>query len=131
QNINIFPPKDEIVTDENFGEQDNVVIQNLPGAQLRAEAEYCILSDEDTEDNLPLSNFVTKNKKKQEATNGKRTNNYANGKNLKKDVYHDLIRTFIGVLLLSSYVSVAQQERYWQNAPNTNNAFTLTDLVLL
>ncbi|KAF2879405.1 hypothetical protein ILUMI_26765 [Ignelater luminosus] len=65
--INIFPPKGKIVTD--FGEEDNVVIQNPPGAQLRAEAEYYILSDEESdgyksEDNLPLSNFVTKNKKK-------------------------------------------------------------------
>ncbi|KAF2886820.1 hypothetical protein ILUMI_19353 [Ignelater luminosus] len=55
----------QIVTDEDSGEEDNVVIQNLPGAQLRADAEDYTSSDEESngyesEDNLPLSNFVTR-----------------------------------------------------------------------
>nr|CAI5866806.1 unnamed protein product [Callosobruchus analis] len=33
--IIIFPPDDGEVTDEDSGEEDNVVINNLPGAQLR------------------------------------------------------------------------------------------------
>ncbi|KAF2901570.1 hypothetical protein ILUMI_04616 [Ignelater luminosus] len=49
------------------------------------------------------------------------SNNYANGKNLKEGVCHDKLRTFVGVLLLSGYVSVARRKLYWQNAPDTNN----------
>ncbi|KAF2884084.1 hypothetical protein ILUMI_22090 [Ignelater luminosus] len=146
--INIFPPEDKIVIDEDFGEEDNVVIENFSEAQLRAKAEYYISSDKENdgyelEENLSLSNFVTKNKKKPRSFEWEKvdiqndffsvwpdvqnnynktsnpvelfykfvddkiidllvaeTNNYANGKNLKGDVFHDEIRTFIGVLLL-------------------------------
>lgn len=65
--IIIFPPEDEILTDEDSGEEDNVAIENLPGAQLRAEAEYQItpvVDDEedndgfDSEDDLPLSGLI-------------------------------------------------------------------------
>ena len=65
--INIFPPEDEILTDEDSGKEDNVEMQKLPAAKLRAEAEFYISSNEEgdgyeSEDNLPLSNFINKNK---------------------------------------------------------------------
>nr|CAH7761214.1 unnamed protein product [Callosobruchus chinensis] len=61
--IIIFPPDDGEVTDEDSGEEDNVVINNLPGAQLRTLAEVVLpniedVSDFDSEDDLPLSRFV-------------------------------------------------------------------------
>nr|CAH7765196.1 unnamed protein product [Callosobruchus chinensis] len=51
------------VTDEDSGEEDNVVINNLLGAQLRTLAEVVLpniedISDFDSEDDLPLSRFV-------------------------------------------------------------------------
>nr|CAH7751978.1 unnamed protein product [Callosobruchus chinensis] len=61
--IIIFPPDDGEVTDEDSGEEDNVVINNLPGAQLRTLAEVVLpniedVSDVDSEDDLPLSRLV-------------------------------------------------------------------------
>ncbi|KAJ3654439.1 hypothetical protein Zmor_013628 [Zophobas morio] len=65
--INIFSPEDEILTDEDSGKEDHVEMQKLPAAKLRAEAEFYISSNEqgdgyESEDNLPLSNFIIKNK---------------------------------------------------------------------
>nr|CAH7764837.1 unnamed protein product [Callosobruchus chinensis] len=71
----VFPPDDGEVTDEDSGEEDNVVINNLPGAQVRTLAEVVLpniedVSDFDSEDDLPLSRFgkrqqVSRPKKKQ------------------------------------------------------------------
>lgn len=75
--LTIFPPTNacEPVTDEDSGDEDGVNINNLPGSQLRAEAEifhdvsevtnrknilkripvpYNDLDDTDSEDNIPL-----------------------------------------------------------------------------
>lgn len=68
-NIVIFPPENanDDNTDEDSGDEENVQISNLPGRQLRAEAE--VLQDDceaagvattdtsDSEDDLPLSTF--------------------------------------------------------------------------
>lgn len=67
--ITIFPPDNAngAVTDEDSGEDDSVSIDNLPGRQLRAQAEINCKDpphqeDEeessDEEDDIPLSNFV-------------------------------------------------------------------------
>lgn len=74
----IFPPDDGEVVDEDSGEEDSIVINNLPGAQLRSEAEVVLHvtksnSDYDSEDNLPLPHFakrqkVSRQKKKYRAT---------------------------------------------------------------
>nr|CAH7749850.1 unnamed protein product [Callosobruchus chinensis] len=41
-NIVIFPPDNvnDPVTDEDSGEEENVVMYNLPGSELRAECEF-------------------------------------------------------------------------------------------
>lgn len=67
--ITIFPPDNAngAITDEDSGEEDDVCIDNLPGSQLRVQAELNFdepARQEDTEessdeeDNLPLSHFV-------------------------------------------------------------------------
>ncbi|XP_045481005.1 piggyBac transposable element-derived protein 3-like [Harmonia axyridis] len=63
--ISIFPPSDGYETDEDSGDEAKVDINNLPGNQLRAEAEVSfenndILSADgyDREDELPLSSFL-------------------------------------------------------------------------
>nr|CAH7745803.1 unnamed protein product [Callosobruchus chinensis] len=59
-NIVIFPP-DNVngpVTDEDSSEEENVVMYNLPGSQLRAECEF------NSDDEKPLSNFVKRKPKK-------------------------------------------------------------------
>ncbi|KAJ8934842.1 hypothetical protein NQ318_016178 [Aromia moschata] len=59
--ITIFPPdnSNDPVTDKDLGEEDNIVIDNLPGSQLRVECEAegkVDSSDEwDSEDELPLT----------------------------------------------------------------------------
>uniref|UniRef100_A0A6P7FTS7 PiggyBac transposable element-derived protein 2-like n=1 Tax=Diabrotica virgifera virgifera TaxID=50390 RepID=A0A6P7FTS7_DIAVI len=60
--IIIFPPKDGEETDEESGDEDAVEISNLPGNQLRGEAEI-VINDPKThtkseikedEDDIPL-----------------------------------------------------------------------------
>lgn len=65
-NITIFPPDNanDPVTDEDSGEEDNVVIDNLPGSQLRVQCEVERSDEWDSDDELPLSNFVQRKPKK-------------------------------------------------------------------
>nr|CAH7764628.1 unnamed protein product [Callosobruchus chinensis] len=65
--IIIFQLADGGVTDEDSGEEDNVVINNLPGLQLRTLTEVVLqntenASDFDSEDELPLSRFLRRQK---------------------------------------------------------------------
>ncbi|KAJ8914213.1 hypothetical protein NQ315_002840 [Exocentrus adspersus] len=41
--IIIFPPENNALTDEDSGDESNVEINNLPGGQLRAAAELVLL----------------------------------------------------------------------------------------
>ncbi|XP_030759385.1 piggyBac transposable element-derived protein 3-like [Sitophilus oryzae] len=67
--ITIFPPdnSNDPVTDEDSGEED-VVLDNLPGSQLRVECEPEVeidtSNDWDSDDDLPLANFVRRKPKK-------------------------------------------------------------------
>lgn len=79
ENIDAYPPGTSVVilppenacecnTDEDSGEEDDVHIHNLPGSQLRAEAEI-IFPDEDSDfdsddDNIPLSLLLPQRKEK-------------------------------------------------------------------
>lgn len=64
--IYIAPPDNANanVTDEDSGDEDNVGLNNLPGGQLRAEAEIRHFdindyeSDDDSDDNIPLASLV-------------------------------------------------------------------------
>jgi len=61
--IIIFPPDNNHLTDEDSGDEDTVDISNLPGGQLRADAEVNFENTEsDIEDDLPLSHFVKRKK---------------------------------------------------------------------
>lgn len=70
KSVTIFPPdnSNDPVTDEDSGEEDNVVIDNLPGSQLRieceVEAEVDSSNEWDSDDELPLANFVQHKPKK-------------------------------------------------------------------
>lgn len=89
KNIVIFPPDNanQDLTDEDSGEEDDIQINNLPGSQLRAEAEVLESVHElndlpsvshitaeseiwDSEDDLPLSVYISK-KRKLEINNSK------------------------------------------------------------
>nr|CAH7713431.1 unnamed protein product [Callosobruchus chinensis]CAH7755428.1 unnamed protein product [Callosobruchus chinensis] len=60
-NYNVNDP----VTDEDSGEEENVVMYNLPGSQLRAECEFSNYDQQwDSDDEKPLSNFVKRKPKK-------------------------------------------------------------------
>ncbi|XP_030748675.1 piggyBac transposable element-derived protein 3-like [Sitophilus oryzae] len=68
--IVIFPPEnanDTCDTDEDSGDENDVVPNNLPGVQLRAQAEidFEVESDNDwdSDDGLPLSNFIERRPK--------------------------------------------------------------------
>nr|CAH7762980.1 unnamed protein product [Callosobruchus chinensis] len=53
------------VTDEDSGEQKNVVMYSLPGSQLRAECKFSNYDQQwDSDDEKPLSNFVRRKPKK-------------------------------------------------------------------
>ncbi|KAK4876658.1 hypothetical protein RN001_009164 [Aquatica leii] len=74
--IVIFPPENanDCITDEDSGDENDVVLNNLPGCQLRANAEVRIdrnqedvmanpdevNQESESEDDLPLSTFVKK-----------------------------------------------------------------------
>jgi hypothetical protein len=70
EQILIFPPEnanDDCDTDEDSGDEDLVVPDNLPGAQLSAEVEVQSSEnnsqDWDSDDNKPLSTFVERRPK--------------------------------------------------------------------
>lgn len=75
--IILFPPTNanEYNTDEDSGNDENVSPNNLPGSQLMADVEFSMrenrrensidsIKDWESEDELPLSNFVAKRLKK-------------------------------------------------------------------
>nr|CAI5845233.1 unnamed protein product [Callosobruchus analis] len=65
--IVIFPPDNanDPVTDKDSGEEETVVIDNLPGSQLRAECEFSKYDQQwDSDDERPLSNFAKRRPKK-------------------------------------------------------------------
>lgn len=68
--IVIFPPEnanDTCDTDEDSGEENEVVPNNLPGVQLRAQAEIEVEfesgNDWDSDDDIPLSTFIERRPK--------------------------------------------------------------------
>lgn len=66
--IIIFPPDSDAITDEDSGDETHVDISNLPGRQLRADAEvkFCNIgsdNESDSEFDLPLSLLVKRKKK--------------------------------------------------------------------
>ncbi|KAK4885284.1 hypothetical protein RN001_001555, partial [Aquatica leii] len=67
--IILIPPENEVVTDEDLGDEDNLSINNLPRSQINtiAELNYDIKQQDteiqDPEDNIPLSEIRTKLKK--------------------------------------------------------------------
>nr|CAI5845888.1 unnamed protein product [Callosobruchus analis] len=65
--IVVFPPDNanDPVTDEDSGEEENVVIDNLPGPQLRAECEFSKYDQQwDSDHKRPLSNFTKRRPRK-------------------------------------------------------------------
>nr|CAI5826291.1 unnamed protein product [Callosobruchus analis] len=65
--IVVFPPDNanDPVTDEDSGEEENVVIDNMPGPQLRVECKFSKYDQQwDSDDKRPLSNFVKRRPKK-------------------------------------------------------------------
>ncbi|CAH1972734.1 unnamed protein product [Acanthoscelides obtectus] len=74
--IAVLPPvnANEYNTDEDSGDENEVDINNLPGSQLMAEVEVVfenkgsnqttVESDFDSDDDLPLSTFLTKKRPK-------------------------------------------------------------------
>lgn len=68
-NVFIFPPvnANDCITDEDSGDDDNVIIDNLPGSQLKAESEMTAnnyLDQFDSGDELPLARLVVPKPKK-------------------------------------------------------------------
>nr|CAH7727563.1 unnamed protein product [Callosobruchus chinensis] len=66
-NIVIFPPNNanDPVANEDSGEEENVVIDNLPGSQLPAECEFSYYDRQwDSDDEKRLSNFAKQKPKK-------------------------------------------------------------------
>nr|CAH7742668.1 unnamed protein product [Callosobruchus chinensis] len=66
-NIVIFPPDNanDPITDEDSGEEENVVMDNLPGSQLLGECEFSNYDQQwDSDDEKPVSNFVQRKPKK-------------------------------------------------------------------
>nr|CAH7751489.1 unnamed protein product [Callosobruchus chinensis] len=67
-NIVIFPPDNNAndpVTNEDSGEEENVVMDNLPRSQLRGECEFSNYDQQwDSDNEKPLSNFVKLKPKK-------------------------------------------------------------------
>lgn len=64
--IVILPPDNanDPNTDEDSGEEDDIVVNNLPGAQLRAEAHVVFEDEWDSDDEKPLSELVERIPKK-------------------------------------------------------------------
>ncbi|KAI4465133.1 transposase is4 [Holotrichia oblita] len=183
--IVIMPPTNacDVLTDEDSGDEDNVIMKNLPASQLRAEAELFepiieeieehTQEDEEWEheDLIPLSerrdslqeinHFTevrnTKYKWTKEDLDNSRfdvewptfssvsknvspvlllenfideeiiemfvscTNNYAASKHRKADVTAEEFKVFLGILLLSGYVSVPRHRMFWGNYKDSHN----------
>ncbi|KAF2879936.1 hypothetical protein ILUMI_26224 [Ignelater luminosus] len=117
--INLFPPKDEIVTDKDSGEEDNTPRikkkqEAINGKRLTFKTIFSPWPDvqnnyNETKNPVELFYKFTDDKIVDLAAE---TNNYANRKNLKGDVCHDEIKTFIGVMLLRGYVPDARRKLY-------------------
>lgn len=64
--IVLFPPEDKVRTDEDSASEEEAIIDNLPGPQLRATAEIRTRDDSewDEEDCMPLSQVREMNRKR-------------------------------------------------------------------
>nr|CAH7760345.1 unnamed protein product [Callosobruchus chinensis] len=103
EEIIIFQPADGGVTDEDSGEEDNVVINNLPGVQPRTLTEVVLpntenASDFDSEDDLPLSRFL----KRQKVSRAKKKHTEVLAWT-KNDITSNMPRRIVAVGILESF----------------------------
>ncbi|KAF2880858.1 hypothetical protein ILUMI_25313, partial [Ignelater luminosus] len=151
--VTVFPPVNVCgnITNEDFGYEEVVQIDNLPVSRLRAPAEIKVVvpqteDDFSSDDDLPLSNFTKffrwnrlSLKSSLEyfydffddsiiGTIVRETNKYAQQRNRTQTVTDNEIRAFIGVLILSGYVPVPRRKMVRERERDAHNKLSSSPL---
>ncbi|KAJ8871306.1 hypothetical protein PR048_027623 [Dryococelus australis] len=113
--IAIPPPNNSTqeLTDEESGDEDIVSANNLPGSQLGAEAELM-------NSTVATDSFQCIQKRN--------FNKCAARKNKLDDMSCEEMKCFIGILLLSGYVSVPRRSLYWEESSDMYNRIVSNSL---
>ncbi|KAF2894819.1 hypothetical protein ILUMI_11358 [Ignelater luminosus] len=118
ENNTIFPPVNATseLTDEDSGEEETLSINNLPGSQLHAPPEI-IFQD----NNGPLQIFSKFSDDDLIELIVRKSNRYAQQRNIKSNIESYEIKGFIGILILIGYIQIPNRRIFWEREKDGHN----------